>query len=128
MRRIERVHRTNHTKIIGHGGELWQQVADLHATLSVLLEFEGRLQQATCGPLGPQVDCACALTLVFLEGWLVVEHIQLRWPTLHEQHDDVLCRGRQRRTGIPPCRGGRFERLTRKNARETNETCPSTKG
>src|SRR5437867_1103574 len=125
MRRIERVHRTNHTKIVGHGREMWQQVADLHGTLSVLLELEGGRQQASRGPLGPQIDLAWALTLVLLEGWLVVEHIQLRWPTLHEQHDDVLCWRRQRRTGIPACRGGCFERLTRKNARETNETCPS---
>ena len=53
---VESVHRADDAEIVGEGGEVGEKLADFEAGLAVLLEGEGRRQQAAGGALGAQVD------------------------------------------------------------------------
>ena len=90
MRRIERIHRLDHAHIVDHRRNIRQQARYIHAAAPVLLELKRRRQQPARSPLRAQVDRRRPLPLILHQRRLRVEHIQLRRPAAHEQHDIVL--------------------------------------
>ena len=67
-----------------------EKAADVDAALPVLFELERRGQQTAGGAFGAQVDRRGPLSLILQQRRLRVEHIQLRRPAHHEEHNVVL--------------------------------------
>ena len=74
---------------------LGSRFAHMHASLAVLFELERRRQQAAGGPFRPEINRRRALALILQERGLGIEHIELRRPPAHEEHDVVLRFGRE---------------------------------
>ena len=90
VRGVERVHRPDDADVVDRRRDVGQQSADVNAAAAVLLELERRGQQAAGGALGAQIDRRRPLALILQQRGLGIEHVQLRRPARHEQHDVVL--------------------------------------
>ena len=88
------VHRVDEAEFIDVLGDVGEQVTDPLAGFAVLLETEGAGEQAALGvPQRLAIDQLGPLAGVLLQQRLVVESVDLRGATGHEQLDQVLCSG-----------------------------------
>ncbi len=90
------VHRADHADVVDHPGRVREQVADFDPALAVLLELEGRAHGRAGLALGGQIG-RHRLAVVAVEHRLGVERVDVRRPAVHEQVDDPLGPGSQRR-------------------------------
>ena len=105
VRRVERVHRTDHAQIVDNRSEVGQQFADLNSTLAVALELERRRQQSSGHALSAQVGRLRPLAGVGQQRGLRIEHVHVRRAASHEQENDLLrTRGEVRANRARGCR------------------------
>ncbi len=92
------MHRTDHRDLVDRLGRAGKKVADLDPALAIAAEFEWRRERGPSPPFGPQRAGGQFLAGVLGEHRLGIERIDVRWPAVHEQVDDVLCFGREMRS------------------------------
>jgi hypothetical protein len=97
---IEGVHRADDRHVVNDAGELRQQFADLDAAPAIALEFKGRGKKPGRGALGAQIHRFGALSRIFEQGGLGIEHVDLGRPAIQVEHDDMPGLHRQLRSGI----------------------------
>ena len=91
MSGIGSVDGVDHTEVVGVPGGVGEQLADGQATLAVPAEGPGGAQElAGVGELHPGLVEGQWLPVVLLQPGLVVEGVDLRGPSLHEQKQDPL--------------------------------------
>src|SRR5258708_6435010 len=88
--RLIRVQRSHNAKIINRCGDLGENLADFDSTFSILAELERRGHQAPRSSVGLDLGTGQWLAIVLGQGWLRIERIHLRDPTVEEQENDTL--------------------------------------
>ena len=103
---LRRLHRTDDGDVVGDLREMRQQLRDLRARLSVLLELERRAQQLR-PPLDEREPLALdellrdVLPVVLHQRRLGIEQVDLRRRAGHEEIDDALGLGREMQIRTP---------------------------
>ena len=64
------VHRPDHTQVVRGLRQVWKEFTDFDPALAVLAELEGGRHEVAAGS---------RLALLLLQGWLVVEGVDVRW-------------------------------------------------
>ncbi len=112
-----RVHRADDAEIVGMFAEVGKQLADFHAALAVLLEFERRGKGRSRLAFGAQVFVRQGFSRKPCQGGLGVEGVDMRRPAIQEDMNDVLgLGGKMRRLG-----GQRILELRRGGLRFTKQ-------
>ena len=84
------VDRADPADVVGDFAEVRPELADVHAALPVLLEFERRLHQLAGAALGLDGAAGKRLAVVLLERGLGIEAIDGGAAAVHEEEDDAL--------------------------------------
>ena len=71
-----------------------KKLANLDAALAVLLEFERGAIRGTRLSFGSKI-VRYRLTVMFVQSWLGIEGIHLRWSAIHEEMDHRFRLGRE---------------------------------
>ena len=96
MTRVGRVHGLDETKIVDDACDIGKQLADPGSALAVLLKLPGRFEEVE-GFAGNDLWTLEGkwFPVVALQERLVVEGVDLRRPSVHEQENDSLCPSRE---------------------------------
>ncbi len=89
------VHRADHAQLVGVLPQVREQLADLDAALTILLELERGSEGGSRLPLGPQVFVGQLLAVVAGQNRLGVERVDVRRTAVQEDVNDVLGTGRE---------------------------------
>ena len=87
-----RCHRMNKCDVIRASAKIREEITDPLSALTVLFELPARLDDSaliamTASTKGFDFD---GFAVHAVHGWLVVERVDLTWPTIHVQEDHVL--------------------------------------
>src|SRR6266446_10232402 len=119
--RLVRVQRSHNAKIINRCGDLGENLADFDSAFSILAELERGGHQAPRSSVGLDLRTRQWLAVVLGQGWLRIERIHLRDPTVEEQENDALRFRREMRSlgGERPSRGFGHQRMGHSQRAET---------
>ena len=95
-------HRMDESDVIHAFAQMGKQIGNPLATFTVLLELPARFNNSTFVFVSAAAKCLHLDRLVIHPDhvWLVIERIDLAWPTIHVEEDHVLClRGKRGRFG-----------------------------